>query len=68
VALAALTSLTNAVLPQSGHISAGSRVPAISAAPVLPFRDNAAVGVTTLDIIMSLLPNPELEEKVEPAT
>lgn len=35
------------------------------AVPVLPFRDNAAVGVTTLDIIMSLLPNPELEEKVE---
>ena len=35
------------------------------AVPVLPFRDNAAVGVTTLGIVMSLLPNPELEEKVE---
>jgi hypothetical protein len=35
--------------------------------PVLPFRDNAAVGVTTLDIIVSVLPNPALEETLQGA-
>jgi DNA-sulfur modification-associated len=34
---------------------------------VMPFRDNAAVGVTTLDIIVSVLPNPTLEETVQAA-
>jgi hypothetical protein len=35
--------------------------------PVLPFRDNAAVGVTTLDIVVSVLPNPALEETLQDA-
>jgi hypothetical protein len=37
------------------------------AVPVLPFRHNAAVGVTTLDIAMTLLPDPALEETLQGA-